>query len=70
MIKHIVIECDDEDIEAEPHKCDLNCEDMKSAGYCNAGYTEISPKCVFLRPIKTVCPKSCHMCSKYQCLFW
>ena len=68
MIKHIVIECDDEDIEAE-HECDLNCEEMKSAGYCNAGYTEIAPKCVFLRSIKTFCPKSCHMCSKYQFSF-
>ena len=68
MIKHIVIECDDEDIKAK-HQCDLNCEEMAEARYCNEGYTEISPKCVFLRPIKTVCPKSCLNCSKYKFSF-
>ena len=68
MMKYIVIECDDVDIKAK-YGCDLNCEEMKSAGYCNAGYTEIAPECVFLRPIKAYCPKSCNMCSKYHFSF-
>ena len=68
MIKHIVIECDDEDIIAN-HQCDRNCEEMAKDGYCNSGYTKISPKCVFLRPVKAFCPKSCNMCGKYQFSF-
>ena len=69
MLKHIVIACGDVDIVAK-YGCDMSCEEMSSRGYCNVGYTEISPKCVFHRPISAFCPKSCHMCSKYQFSFW
>ena len=68
MINHIVIELEDVDIIAK-YQCDMDCEEMAKEGYCNAGYTEISPKCVFLRPIKDFCPKSCHMGGKYQFLY-